>query len=80
MIRILRGMPVGVLGLEAVDDVQKQVDDNVVVPAVDAAIAEHGKVRPSMCSVPSSTMMRETQSGIPEVGARHPPRSSGSRS
>ena len=38
-------MPVGVLGLEAVDDVEKQDYDNVVVPAIDASIAEHGKVR-----------------------------------
>ena len=45
MIRILGGMPVGVLGLEAVDDVEKQAYDNVVVPAIDASIAEHGKVR-----------------------------------
>ncbi len=45
MIRILGGMPVGVLGLEAVDDVEKQDYDNVVVPAIDASIAEHGKVR-----------------------------------
>jgi hypothetical protein len=45
MIRLLGGMPVGVLGLEAVDDVEKQDYDNVVVPAADAVIAEHGKVR-----------------------------------
>ena len=38
-------MPVGVLGLEAVDDVEKEDYENVIVPAVNAAIAEHGKVR-----------------------------------
>jgi SpoIIAA-like len=45
MIRILEDMPVGVLGLEAVDDVEKEDYENVIVPAVNAAIAEHGKVR-----------------------------------
>ena len=45
MVRLLGGMPVGVLGLEAVDDVKKEDYDNVIVPAIDAAIAEHGKVR-----------------------------------
>lgn len=45
MIRILSGMPAGVVGLEAVDDVEKEDYENVIVPAVDAAIAEHGKVR-----------------------------------
>ncbi len=38
-------MPPGVLGLEAVDDVEKEDYENVIVPAVNAAIAEHGKVR-----------------------------------
>lgn len=45
MIRILSDMPAGVVGLEAVDDVEKEDYENVIVPAVDAAIAEHGKVR-----------------------------------
>jgi hypothetical protein len=45
MIRLLSDMPPGVLGLEAVDDVEKEDYANVVVPAVEAAIAEHGKVR-----------------------------------
>jgi hypothetical protein len=38
-------MPAGVLGLEAVDDVEEEDYQNVLVPAVEAAIAEHGKVR-----------------------------------
>jgi hypothetical protein len=38
-------MPTGVVGLEAVDDVEKEDYENVIVPAVNAAIAEHGKVR-----------------------------------
>lgn len=45
MIRLLGGMPAGVLGLEAVDDVEKEDYADVIVPAVEAAIAEHGKVR-----------------------------------
>ena len=45
MIRLLRDMPPGVLGLEAVDDVEKEDYENVIVPAVDAALAEHEKIR-----------------------------------
>jgi hypothetical protein len=45
MIRLLRDMPSGVLGLEAVDDVEKEDYANVIRPAVEAALAEHGKVR-----------------------------------
>ena len=45
MIRLLGDMPAGVLGLEAVDDVEKEDYTNVLVPAVEAAIKEHGKVR-----------------------------------
>lgn len=45
MIRLLRDMPPGVVGLEAVDDVEREDYENVILPAIDAAIAEHGKVR-----------------------------------
>jgi hypothetical protein len=45
MIRLLSDMPAGVLGLEAVDDVEKEDYENVVVPAVEDAIARRGKVR-----------------------------------
>jgi hypothetical protein len=45
MIRLLRHMPDGVLGLEAVDDVERGDYENVVVPAVEQMIAQHGKVR-----------------------------------
>jgi hypothetical protein len=38
-------MPTGVLGFEAIDDVEKEDYENVLVPAIEAAIAEHGKVR-----------------------------------
>jgi hypothetical protein len=41
MIRLLRNMPAGVLGLEAVDDVEKQDYERVVVPAIEATLAEH---------------------------------------
>ncbi|KAB7739558.1 STAS/SEC14 domain-containing protein [Nostocoides sp. F2B08] len=39
------GMPEGVLGLQAIDDVEKEDYLNVVVPAVEVALADHGKVR-----------------------------------
>src|SRR5688572_28503165 len=45
MIRLLGDMPPGVLGLEAVDDVEKEDYKNVIAPAVEAAIAQHGKIR-----------------------------------
>jgi hypothetical protein len=45
MIRLLSGMPAGVLGLEAVDDVEKEDYENVILPAIETALAEHGKVR-----------------------------------
>jgi hypothetical protein len=45
MIRLLRDMPAGVLGLEAIDDVEKDDYEDVIVPAVNRAIGEHGKVR-----------------------------------
>jgi SpoIIAA-like len=45
MIRVLTGMPDGVLGLEAVDDVEKEDYEKVVVPAIERAIAQHDKVR-----------------------------------
>jgi hypothetical protein len=45
MIRLLRDMPAGVIGLEAVDDIEREDYENVIGPAVEAAIAEHGKVR-----------------------------------
>lgn len=45
MIRTLDDMPPGVLGLEAIDDVEKDDYEDVVLPAIENAIAEHGKVR-----------------------------------
>ena len=45
MIRLLSDMPTGVLGFEAVDDVEKEDYENVIVPAINQAIAQFGKVR-----------------------------------
>ena len=45
MIRMLSDMPPGVLGLEAVDDIEREDYENVIVPAIEAVIAQHGKVR-----------------------------------
>ena len=45
MIRPLSDIAPGVLGLGVVDDIEKEDYENVFVPAVEAAIAEHGKVR-----------------------------------
>lgn len=45
MIRVLDDMPAGVLGFEAVDDVEEEDYANVLVPAIERAIAEYGKVR-----------------------------------
>jgi SpoIIAA-like len=45
MIRILGDMPPGVLGFEAIDDVEKEDYENVLVPAINQAISEHGKAR-----------------------------------
>ena len=44
MIRVLDDMPEGVLGFEAVEDVEKDDYANVLIPALNAAI-ERGKVR-----------------------------------
>jgi hypothetical protein len=45
MIRLLSDMPTGVLGFEAIDDVEKEDYENVLVPAIEASIGEHGRVR-----------------------------------
>jgi hypothetical protein len=45
MIRLLSDMPAGVLGLEAVDDVEKEDYENVVVPVIEQAIDRHGTIR-----------------------------------
>lgn len=45
MIRLLSDMPPGVLGFEAIDEVEEEDYRNVLVPAIERAIDEHGKVR-----------------------------------
>ncbi|PFG40855.1 SpoIIAA-like protein [Georgenia soli] len=45
MIKRLEEMPAGVLGLQAIDDVEEEDYRNVIVPAVEEAVAAHGKVR-----------------------------------
>ncbi|MDQ0375725.1 STAS/SEC14 domain-containing protein [Cellulomonas humilata] len=45
MIRLLDDMPAGVLGFQAVDDVEREDYAEVLLPAIRSAIAEHGKVR-----------------------------------
>ena len=45
MIRLLSGMPVGVLGVEAIGDVEQDDYKNILDPAIESMIAEHGKVR-----------------------------------
>lgn len=73
MIRLLSDMPPGVIGLEAVDDVEKEDYEQVIVPAVEAAIAEHGKVRlvyvlgPEFDDYESDAMWEDLK-----LGVRHP--------
>lgn len=73
MLRILRNMPVGVLGLEAIDDVEEEDYQNVLIPAVEAAIAEHGKVRlvyvlgPAFDEYEGEAVWEDLK-----LGARHP--------
>jgi hypothetical protein len=45
MIRLLDDMPAGVLGFEAIGDVERHDYLNVFVPAIENAVAEHGKAR-----------------------------------
>lgn len=45
MIRVLPDMPSGVLGFEAVDEVEEEDYRDVLVPAIERAIDKFGKVR-----------------------------------
>jgi hypothetical protein len=45
MIRLLSDMPPGVLGFEAIHEVEEEDYRNILVPAIERAIDEHGKVR-----------------------------------
>jgi hypothetical protein len=73
VIKLLSGMPAGVLGLEAVDDVEEEDYRNVVVPAVEAALAEHGKVRLVYVLGPEFDEYEEDAVWEDlKLGARHP--------
>ena len=73
MIRVLSEMPAGVIGLEAIDDVEEEDYRDVLVPAVEAAVAEHGKVRLVYVLGPE---FDEYEGGAVwedlKLGARHP--------
>jgi hypothetical protein len=73
VIRLLDDMPPGVLGLEAIDDVESKDYTDVLLPAVEAAIAEHGKVRlvyvlgPAFDDYEGEAVWEDLK-----LGARHP--------
>jgi hypothetical protein len=73
MIRLLSGMPVGVLGVEAVGGVDEDDYKSVLDPAVDSMIAEHGKVRlvyvlgPEFDDYEGDAVWEDVR-----LGARHP--------
>ncbi len=73
MIRLLRHMPAGVLGLEAIDDVEKEDYERVILPAIEKAIAEHGKIRlvyllgPKFDDYEGEAVWEDLK-----IGARHP--------
>ena len=73
MIRVLNDMPAGVLGLEAIDDVEEEDYEEVLIPAVEAAIAEHGKVRLVYVLGPDFDEYEEEAVWEDlKLGARHP--------
>lgn len=45
MIRLLNDMPAGVLGFEAIDEIEQEDYEDVLLPAIEGAIAEFGKAR-----------------------------------
>jgi hypothetical protein len=73
VIRLLDDMPPGVLGLEAIDDVERSDYTDVLVPAVEAAVAEHGKVRLVYVLGPAfDDYERDAVWEDLKLGARHP--------
>lgn len=66
-------MPAGVLGLEAIDDVEREDYENVILPAVEQSIAEHGKLRlvyvlgPAFDDYEGEAVWEDLK-----LGARHP--------
>ncbi|RLE18735.1 MAG: STAS/SEC14 domain-containing protein [Actinobacteria bacterium] len=45
MIRLIEGLPSNVIGFEAVGEVESDDYKNVLDPALDAAVADHDKIR-----------------------------------
>lgn len=45
MIKMLSDMPAGVLGFEAIDEIEQEDYEDVLLPAIERAIAEYGKAR-----------------------------------
>ena len=73
MIKLLGGMPAGVLGLQAIDDVEDEDYREVVIPAVEAAIAEQGKVRLVYVFGPEFDEYEDDAAWEDlKLGARHP--------
>lgn len=66
-------MPPGVLGLEAIDDVEEEDYEKVILPAVNEALAEHGKLRlvyllgPEFDDYEGGAVWEDLK-----IGARHP--------
>ena len=73
MIRPISDLPAGVLGFEAVGDIEADDYANVMVPAVEEAIEQHGKVRIVYMLGPE---FDEYEAGAKwedvKLGARHP--------
>jgi hypothetical protein len=65
-------------GLEAVDDVEKEDYEGVILPAVEKGSPSTARSGSSTCSATSSNDYEgEAVWGDIKLGARHPPRSSG---
>ena len=63
MIRVLGDMPAGVLGFEAIDDVEKEDYENVLVPAINQAVAVQGRFASFTYSARGSTSTRRAPLG-----------------
>ena len=74
MIRLLGDMPPGVLGFEAVDDVEKEDYEDVLVPAIEAYVKNHDKVRalivlgPEFEGFEGGAMWDDAKLGLRKVG------------
>src|SRR4051812_50070849 len=73
MVRIRSDMPPGVLGLEAVGDVERGDYERVILPSIESSLAEHGKVRLVYVLGPEfADYEGEAGWGGPQVGGQHP--------